>query len=226
MLGRSSVCETSSTVSCNAAPTCCAARPTPLAACIVSSMSGGKFADMIVHFLHSFPFERAGLGHRISRSAVSFLAVGESGQIFHARQFQRVHHLDDRAERCLLVGLQGERGPCARWSDPERPFPVHRRRSAWPSSLISSFSFTLTMACSSFRGSFRRSLRFRQIDLHFRLIFFESGRDDEKDQQNRQDIDEGNDDDRGRPPFPDCDFMASKERQRYSTVAAHGRRRR
>ncbi len=51
-----------------------------------------------------------------------------------------------------------------------------------------------------------RRFRFRKIDLNFRLIFFESGRDDEENQKNRQDIDERNDDDGGRPPFPDCDF--------------------
>ena len=61
------------------------------------------------------------------------------------------------------------------------------------------------MACSRFGRRFRRGLRFRQIDLNFRLIFFESGRDDEKDEQDRQDIDERNDDDGGRPPFPDCE---------------------
>ena len=54
-----------------------------------------------------------------------------------------------------------------------------------------------------FGRSRARGLRFRQVDVHFRLILFESGRDDEKDQQDRQDIDQRDDDDRRRAAFAD-----------------------
>src|SRR2546430_1015082 len=53
---------------------------------------------------------------------------------------------------------------------------------------------------------FRRFFRFRQIDLHFRLIFFECGRDQKKEEEDGEDIDQQNDNDRGRPPLPNSEI--------------------
>ena len=57
-----------------------------------------------------------------------------------------------------------------------------------------------------FRRRIRRGLGFRQIDLHFRLVFFECSRDHEKDEEDGEDIDQRNDNDRGRPPLPNSEI--------------------
>src|SRR5438874_5900307 len=52
------------------------------------------------------------------------------------------------------------------------------------------------------RRCFRRRFRFRQVDLYFRLVLFEGGRDHEKDKKDGEDIDQRNNNDRGRAPLP------------------------
>src|SRR5207249_12008239 len=52
------------------------------------------------------------------------------------------------------------------------------------------------------RRCFRRRFRFRQVDLYFRLVLFEGGRDHEKDKKDGEDTDERNNNDRGREPLP------------------------
>ena len=68
-----------------------------------------------------------------------------------------------------------------------------------------------------FRRLLLSGLRFRQLNLHLRLIFFERCGDDKKYQQDDENIDERDDDDGGSAPFPDCDFH--EERAAYPTGA-------
>ena len=108
--------------------------------------------------------------------------MGEGGQIFYARQLQRVHHFDDRAERSFLVGLKRERWLFASAVKSRTAVSSSSTRDGLAVQLdLIVLAVTLTIACSVSSRRFRRGLRFRQIDLHFRLIFFESRRDDEKD---------------------------------------------
>ena len=166
---------------------------------------GREGANALVHFLDPLALARAESGRRILRSAISFLAVREGGQIFHARELQRVHHFDDRAERSLLVRLQGERRLARRRQIPHGRFQLFRgdHLAIEPDFVVLVYAHDGVLELSRRVG---RRLRFGKVDLNFRLILFERGRDDEKDEENRQDIDERDDDDGRRPPFPDCNF--------------------
>src|SRR5262249_13709155 len=60
---------------------------------------------------------------------------------------------------------------------------------------------------------------FWQINLNFSLVFLKSGRDDKKDQQNDENIDERNDDNDGRPSFSHCKLHGVKSAARLTLPA-------
>src|SRR5262249_6744088 len=149
-------------------------------------------------FSRSVHLWRAGSGRHTAKSPGSwFFFLGERRQIFYARQLQRVHHLNDRAERSFLIRLQSERRLSLFRQTTHRSFQfVHVYGSSIQLDLI---IFTdAHNRVIELRRLFLSGLRLRQIDLHFWLILFERRRNDKKYQQDNENIDKRNDDDDGR----------------------------
>src|SRR6476659_5428814 len=155
--------------------------------------------------LHATP------GRRTCESVVSSFAR-KCRKVSHARQLERVHHLNDRSERCFPIRLQRQRRLPRLGKIANRALQfVNIDRTAIQ---LDGIGFVYSDdSVFQFRRRFRRGFRFRQINLHLWLILFECGRDHEKDEQDDEDIDERNDNDGGRATFANREIHVSALRR-------------